>query len=120
VPDGDHVVPLGKAAISRPGRDVTVVACRQWSARRCRPPRLAGEGIDIEIIDPRGIRPFDFDAVIESVCRTGRLVLAHEALVVGGPGPRSQPSWPSDALMHWKRRSDGSARRCAGSAEFVP
>src|SRR5882762_328268 len=48
--------------------------------------RLSSEGIEIEIIDPRGVRPFDFETVIASVRKTGRLLLAHEAPVVGGAG----------------------------------
>ncbi|QYJ16598.1 2-oxoisovalerate dehydrogenase subunit beta [Rubrobacter xylanophilus DSM 9941] len=87
VPDGEHLVPLGQAAIRRRGDDVTLVA---WSAMVLKAleaaDRLADEGIDVEVIDPRGIRPFDFDAVLESVEKTGRVVLAHEAPVPGGPG----------------------------------
>jgi pyruvate dehydrogenase E1 component beta subunit len=101
VPDGDHVVPLGKAAICRPGRDVTVVAWSSMVSKALQAAtRLAGEGIDIEILDPRGVRPFDFDAVIESVSRTGRLVLAHEAPVVGGPGAEVAAVVAERALMH--------------------
>jgi pyruvate/2-oxoglutarate/acetoin dehydrogenase E1 component len=87
VPDGDHLVPLGQATTCREGRDVTVVA---WSVMVPKALKaastLSAEGIEVEVIDPRGVRPFDFDKVVESVSRTGRLVLAHEAPVVGGPG----------------------------------
>lgn len=87
VPDGEHLVPLGKANVCRAGRDVTVVA---WSIMVPKAldaaERLAKEGVDVEVIDPRGVRPFDYDAVLASVRKTGRLVLAHEAPVVGGAG----------------------------------
>jgi acetoin:2,6-dichlorophenolindophenol oxidoreductase subunit beta len=87
VPDGDHLVPLGEASVRRTGRDVTVVA---WSVMVGKAleaaDRLTQEGIDLEIIDPRGVRPFDFDAIVASVKRTGRLILVHEAPVTGGPG----------------------------------
>jgi pyruvate dehydrogenase E1 component beta subunit len=87
VPDGDHVVPLGQASICREGSDVTVVA---WSIMVTKAlqaaTKLAAEGIDVEVIDPRGVRPFDFDRIVESVRKTGRLVIAHEAPIVGGPG----------------------------------
>jgi pyruvate dehydrogenase E1 component beta subunit len=87
IPDGEHLVPLGQAAISREGTDVTVVA---WSALVNKAHeaalRLSSEGIEMEIIDPRGVRPFDFETVIASVRKTGRLLLAHEAPVVGGAG----------------------------------
>jgi pyruvate/2-oxoglutarate/acetoin dehydrogenase E1 component len=100
VPDGDHVVPLGQAAICREGRDVTVVA---WSAMVGKAlkaaAKLAGEGIDVEVIDPRGVRPFDFDRIVESVRKTGRLVIAHEAPVLGGPGAEVAAVVAERALM---------------------
>jgi len=101
VPDGDHVTPLGQATICRQGRDVTVVA---WSIMVSKAlqaaTKVASEGIDVEIIDPRGVRPFDFDMVIASVSRTGRLVLAHEAPVVGGPGAEVAAVVAERALMY--------------------
>jgi pyruvate dehydrogenase E1 component beta subunit len=101
VPDGDHLVPLGKARVVRPGSDVTVVA---WSVMVGKAleaaTRLAASGIDVEIIDPRGVRPFDFDTVLESVRKTGRLVLAHEAPVVGGPGGEVAAVVAERAMMH--------------------
>jgi pyruvate dehydrogenase E1 component beta subunit len=101
VPDGDHLVPLGQARICRSGSDVTVVA---WSAMLGKAleaaKQLAGDGIDVEVIDPRGVRPFDMDAVLESVRKTGRLVLAHEAPVVGGPGGEVAAVVAERALMH--------------------
>jgi len=101
VPDGDHVVPLGQAALCREGRDVTVVA---WSVMVPKALKaastLAQEGIEIEILDPRGIRPFDFDRIIESVSRTGRLVIVHEAPVVGGPGAEVAAVVAERALMY--------------------
>ncbi len=87
VPDGEHLVPIGNAAVRREGDGVTIVA---WSAMVGKAleaaTKLASEGIDVEVIDPRGIRPFDFDTVINSVRKTGRLLIAHEAPVVGGAG----------------------------------
>jgi pyruvate dehydrogenase E1 component beta subunit len=101
IPDGDHVVPLGKARIARSGSDVTVVA---WSVMVGKAleaaKRLSASGVDVEVIDPRGVRPFDFDAVLESVRKTGRLVLAHEAPVVGGPGGEVAAVIAERALMH--------------------
>jgi pyruvate dehydrogenase E1 component beta subunit len=101
VPDGDHLVPLGKAAIVREGTGLTIVA---WSAMVGKAleaaNRLAAEGIDVEVIDPRGVRPFDFDVVINSVRKTGRLVIAHEAPIVGGPGGEVAAVIAERALMH--------------------
>jgi pyruvate dehydrogenase E1 component beta subunit len=86
VPDGDYLVPLGVADIRRVGSDLTVIA---WSSMIA-PALLAAEemdlvGVSVEVIDPRGIRPFDFETVLTSVRKTGRVVLVHEAPVVGGP-----------------------------------
>jgi acetoin:2,6-dichlorophenolindophenol oxidoreductase subunit beta len=101
VPDGDHLVQLGKAAILREGAGLTIVA---WSVMVGKAleaaSRLAAEGIDVEVIDPRGVRPFDFDAVINSVRKTGRLVIAHEAPVVGGPGGEVAAVIAERALMY--------------------
>lgn len=101
VPEGEYLVPLGQAAIARRGSDATVVA---WSATAVKAleaaEQLAAEGIEIEVVDPRGVRPFDFDTVIASVRKTGRLVLAHEAPVVGGPGGEVAAVVAERALMH--------------------
>jgi pyruvate/2-oxoglutarate/acetoin dehydrogenase E1 component len=85
VPEGDHLVPLGEAAVVRPGSDVTVVAWSNFVGLALdAAEQLADEGVDIEIIDPRGIRPLDKEAILTSVEKTGRLVLAHEAPLIGG------------------------------------
>ncbi|WP_131735658.1 alpha-ketoacid dehydrogenase subunit beta [Actinomadura roseirufa] len=81
------VQPIGGAAVRRPGTDITVVT---WGAMQHRvleaADRLAAEGIDTEVIDARWIRPFDLDAVLGSVRRTGRLAVVHEAHTIGGVG----------------------------------
>jgi acetoin:2,6-dichlorophenolindophenol oxidoreductase subunit beta len=87
VPEGEHVVPLGEALVRRVGSDVTVVAwSRMVTAALEAAELLAGEGISVEVVDPRGIRPLDLDTIVESVTKTGRVVLAHEAAKSGGPG----------------------------------
>lgn len=82
VPDTIAPIPFGKAAITRQGPDVTVVA---WGANMVSmaeevADRLRGDGIGIEVIDPRTLVPFDTESVVDSVCRTGRLVIVHEAV----------------------------------------
>ena len=79
VPDGDHVVEIGKANVVRPGTDVTVVTI-SLSVHHCLDvaDELAGEGIDAEVIDLRSLVPLDRAAVLESVRRTGRLVVVDE------------------------------------------
>ena len=85
VPDGEHLVPLGKARIARPGSDVTVIA---WSAMvqtaLDAATRAAALGIDVEVLDLRSLVPLDVDAIAESVARTGRAVVVQEAPKTGG------------------------------------
>jgi pyruvate/2-oxoglutarate/acetoin dehydrogenase E1 component len=80
-------VPLGRAKVVRPGRDVTVVALsRLVHESLAAAEELAGDGIEVEVIDPRTLVPLDLDTIVESVARTHRLVVAHEAVVHGGFG----------------------------------
>ncbi len=87
VPDGDHLVPLGRAAVRRPGKDVTVLALSRMVGTVLEAAeRLAAEGVDAEVIDPRSLCPLDLDAIVASVGKTRRLVVAHEAVERGGVG----------------------------------
>jgi len=87
VPDEDYVVPLGKAAIKREGKDVTVVAWGTLLPKALNAAQtLAGEGIEVEVIDPRTLRPLDIDTIVDSVKKTGRLVVAHQAIKTCGVG----------------------------------
>src|SRR5262245_39546450 len=80
-------VPLGLAKVARPGRDMTVVALsRLVHESLAAAEELAAEGIEVEVIDPRTLVPLDLDTIVESVGRTHRLVVAHEAVVHGGFG----------------------------------
>jgi acetoin:2,6-dichlorophenolindophenol oxidoreductase subunit beta len=80
VPDGEHLVPFGKAEIRRAGGDVTIVATG-WMVNRALAAAntLAAEGIHAEVIDPRTVAPLDLDAIMKSVAKTGRLVLVDQA-----------------------------------------
>jgi pyruvate/2-oxoglutarate/acetoin dehydrogenase E1 component len=87
VPEGEHLVEIGRADIKRPGTDVTVVAWTTLLHRALEAAaQLEKEGISVEVIDPRGISPLDTDTILTSVRRTGRLVIAHEAPKTGGAG----------------------------------
>lgn len=87
VPDGDHVTPIGQARTARIGGDATIVT---WSGAL--PPveaaadAAAAKGINAEVIDLRSLWPWDEAAVLSSVEKTGRLVIVHEAVQVGGFG----------------------------------
>jgi len=88
VPEGpEHIVPIGKAAIARPGTDVTLVSWG-WAAVRTLEAAelLSAEGIDAEVVDLRTISPLDEAAILESVGRTGHLVVVHDAAGPFGPG----------------------------------
>jgi pyruvate/2-oxoglutarate/acetoin dehydrogenase E1 component len=85
-PDG-HVVPLGEAAIARPGRDVTLVALASTvPVALAAAERLAGDGIDAEVIDLRCLIPLDMKTVLDSVARTSRLLVVEENPYQGGWG----------------------------------
>jgi len=80
-------VPIGRAQVVRSGRDATVVALsRLVHESLAAAEELAAEGIEVEVIDPRTLVPLDLDAIVESVARTHRLVVAHEAVEHGGFG----------------------------------
>ena len=80
VPDGEFIVPFGVADIKRAGSDVTIVATG-WMVKKslAAAEQLAREGISAEVIDPRTLAPLDVDTIIESVKKTGRLVLVDQA-----------------------------------------
>ncbi|HET9794848.1 MAG TPA: pyruvate dehydrogenase complex E1 component subunit beta [Thermoanaerobaculia bacterium] len=87
VPEGEHVVPIGKAAVCRRGTDVTLVAyAKMVPACAAAADTLAAEGISAEVIDLRSVKPWDEETVLESVRRTGRLVVVHEASRTCGVG----------------------------------
>jgi pyruvate dehydrogenase E1 component beta subunit len=87
VPTEEYLTPIGPAAIRRPGRDLTIAATA-WMVHKALSAAedLAREGIEAEVIDLRTLSPLDTDTVVESVRRTGRLVVAHEAWKIGGIG----------------------------------
>jgi pyruvate/2-oxoglutarate/acetoin dehydrogenase E1 component len=87
VPDEHEPVPIGRARTVRAGSDVTIVALsRMVGEALAASERLAGDGIEAEVIDPRTLVPLDLEAIVESVRRTNRLVVAHEAVEQGGFG----------------------------------
>ncbi len=87
VPEGEHLVPLGRADVKRPGKDVTIVTISHMVLKALRAAEgLAGEGIDAEVIDLRTLTPLDLGRVVESVRKTNRVVIAHEACRLGGFG----------------------------------
>jgi len=87
VPEGPYIVPLGQADIKRTGKDLTIVGTGILVQRALEAAeQLAGEGIEAEVLDPRTLKPYDEQTIVESVKRTGRLIVAHEAPLLGGYG----------------------------------
>jgi 2-oxoisovalerate dehydrogenase E1 component len=86
-PPADHIVPIGSSAIVRPGTDITVVSVsRMVHEALAAAEAVAAEGISAEVIDLRTVAPLDMGPVLESVSRTSRLLIAHEAVVPFGIG----------------------------------
>jgi len=81
IPDEEYLIPLGKADIKRQGKDVTIVSFGKMIPRVVMPAilQLEKEGIDVELIDLRTVRPIDYATVIESVKKTNRCVIVEEA-----------------------------------------
>jgi pyruvate/2-oxoglutarate/acetoin dehydrogenase E1 component len=85
VPDEEYIIPLGQAEIKRPGSDVTLVSWSHMVLKSLQAAdELAAEGISTEVIDLRTLVPMDIACVLDSVRRTGRLVIAQEAIKRGG------------------------------------
>ena len=84
VPDEETLIPLGKATVTKEGADVTLVAIAAMQRPALRAAaELAEEGIDVEVVDPRTVFPLDRAAILDSLKKTGRLVVADEARSAG-------------------------------------
>jgi pyruvate/2-oxoglutarate/acetoin dehydrogenase E1 component len=80
VPEGEHLVPFGKASIARAGKDLTIVAIGSMLKPALQAAKeLAANGVDAEVLDPRTLVPFDDAAVLASIRKTGHLVICDEA-----------------------------------------
>lgn len=87
VPDGDHIVPIGKADVKRAGKDVTIICHSKTVGPALKAAEaLAADGIDAEVIDLRTIRPLDTETILASVARTNRCVVAEEGWYFAGVG----------------------------------
>ncbi|HEY8679231.1 MAG TPA: alpha-ketoacid dehydrogenase subunit beta [Candidatus Dormibacteraeota bacterium] len=87
VPDGQFVLPIGVSEVKRQGKDVTVVATSIMVPRALAAAnRLAVEGIEVEVIDPRTLSPLDMAPIEASIRKTGRVLVVHEAVKSGGIG----------------------------------
>ena len=87
VPVEDEPIPFGQLRVAREGKDVTI-ATYSGMVRPCleAAEEMAKEGIDCEVLDLRTLRPLDKEGLIRSTCKTGRLIVAHEAVKTAGAG----------------------------------
>ena len=87
VPDDDYIVPIGKGDIKREGEDVTIIAMSAMVQQALEAANLLEqENIQAEVLDPRTILPLDEELILQSVEKTGKVVIVHEAPVIGGFG----------------------------------
>ena len=85
VPDDDYLVQIGKAAVRKEGKDVTLIATsRMCNFASSAVEKLSSEGIDVELIDPRTIKPLDMETIAASVAKTHRVVVVNEGPNTGG------------------------------------
>jgi len=100
-PPADHLVPIGRSAVVRPGSDVTVVSVsRMVHEAVASAAELATEGVSVEVIDLRTVAPLDMEPVLASVRKTGRLLIAHEAVVPFGIGAEIAAAVARDGFWH--------------------
>lgn len=101
VPEGDYTVPLGKAKVVRPGKSLTVVT---WGAMlyECLDAanQAAAQGVDTEVVDLRTLWPLDIETIVESVKKTGRVVVVHEAPKSCGLGAEIVSLVNEKAFLH--------------------
>ena len=96
VPEGDYTIPLGHARVVRQGKDVTVIA---WGSMLERVMKTVTTH-SVEIIDPQTLAPFDWKTLLDSVRKTGRLVIVHEAVKTGGLGAEIAATVAEEAILH--------------------
>jgi pyruvate dehydrogenase E1 component beta subunit len=101
VPDGDYTVPIGETRVAREGTDVTVVGVGGMvDEALAAAERLADDGIDAEVLDPRTVVPMDTGTVLDSVRKTNALVTVDEAATFGGIGGEIAAQVADEALFH--------------------
>jgi 2-oxoisovalerate dehydrogenase E1 component len=100
-PPADHIVPIGTARVVRAGTDVTVVSVsRMVHEATAASDAVANDGISVEVVDLRTVAPLDTATILESVEKTGRLLIAHEAVVPFGIGAEIAATVARDAFWH--------------------
>jgi pyruvate dehydrogenase E1 component beta subunit len=117
VPEGDHIVPIGKGNIVRPGSHVTLIAwSRMMSLAQKAAEELAKEGVEVELLDPRSLKPLDMPLIAESVKKTGRVVVVEEGHFFCGLGAQIADSVYRELFDHL----DAPVSRVAQSENPMP
>jgi 2-oxoisovalerate dehydrogenase E1 component beta subunit len=112
VPDGEHVVPIGRAEVAREGRDLSIVCYgyMRTCALEAAETLAAEDGVEAEVVDLRTLRPLDVATVLGSVEKTGKALVVHEANRFGGFGAEVAATIAEGAFEHL----DGPVTRLAG------
>ena len=117
VPEGEHLVPIGKSTVQRTGRDVTVVTYSKGLEISLKAAeQLAKEGIEIEVVDLRTLRPLDMEPVLESFKKTNRAVIVEEGWLSYGVGAEISARIYEDAFDY----VDAPIRRVAQKEVPLP
>ncbi len=117
VPEGDYTVPLGSARVVREGSDLTIVATAYMVHEAlAAADRLAEEGVDVEVVDPRTVQPLDMDTIVSSVEKTHRVLTVHEAVEFAGIGAEITAQIADRAFDYL----DAPPRRLGGPFSPVP
>jgi pyruvate/2-oxoglutarate/acetoin dehydrogenase E1 component len=117
VPGDDYIVPLGQADIKRSGQDVTLISYSYMTLKCLEAAEiLAGEGISVEVVDLRTLTPLDKETILESVEKTGRAIVVHEAVKRGGVGGDIASMIMEEAYDDL----DGPVKRICGKNTTIP
>ena len=118
VSEEPYTIPLAEADVKREGRDLTVIAYSIMVPRSLEAAeQLAAEGIEIEVVDPRTLKPLDAETLVRSVSKTGRVLIVHEAPVTGGVGAELAATIADSEAFDYL---DAPIRRLAGRNVPIP
>lgn len=118
VPEEPYTVPLSQSEVKREGKDLTVIATSIMVPRSLEAAdRLAEEGISLEVVDPRTLKPLDIEPMVRSVCKTGKALVVHEAPITGGFGGEIVAQLAASEAFDYL---DAPIRRLAGHDMPIP
>jgi pyruvate dehydrogenase E1 component beta subunit len=118
VPEEMYTIPLGKSHVVREGKHLTIIATSVMVVRSLQAAdQLAKEGIEVEVIDPRTLKPLDMEPIVKSIIKTGKALIVHEAVKTGGFGGEiTAQIMESEAFAYL----DAPVRRLAGLDMPIP